>query len=188
VPEDAPLVAIVGRLVPIKDVAGFLEAAAIVHKALPQAHFAVVGDGEERSLLESLAVRLGLSEVAHFHGWCRDMRAVYGDVELVVNSSRNEGTPVALIEALAAARPVVATSVGGTPDLLGGGRRGVLVPPGDVPALAGAILDSLRNPEPARARAREGQAFVLAHHSIERLLADVDALYRELLARPAGAA
>jgi len=188
VPPGSPLVAIVGRLVPIKDVGAFLHAAAAVHKALPQARFAVVGDGEERSLLEGLAGRLGLSEVVHFHGWCRDMRSVYGDVDVVVNCSRNEGTPVALIEALAAARPVVATCVGGTPDLLGGGTRGLLVPPGDVPALANAILDTLGNPEPARRRARDGQAYVLAHHSIERLLADVDALYRELLARPPGAA
>ena len=85
-----------------------------------------------------------------FFGWRRDMDAVYGDLDVVVNSSRNEGTPVALIEALAAGRPVVATRVGGTPDLLGE-DRGLLVPPGDPAALAAAILDALRDPEAARA-------------------------------------
>ena len=104
-----------------------------------------------------------------------------------MNASRNEGTPVALIEALAAARPVVATAVGGTPDLLGGGARGRLVPPGDAEALAQAILETLDQPEPAARRAREGRAHVLATHSCERLFRDVDALYRELLRREVAA-
>jgi len=188
VSDEAPLVAIVGRLVPIKDVHTFLRAARIVHAALPDVRFAIVGDGEERSLLESEAEHLELSGVVHFHGWWRDMRAVYGDVDVVVNSSLNEGTPVALIEALAAGRPVVATRVGGNPDLLGGGARGLLVPPGEPEALASAILETLRSPDDARRRTLEGRTYVLGHHSVERLLADVDALYRELLVARTGAA
>jgi glycosyltransferase involved in cell wall biosynthesis len=94
---------------------------------------------------------------------------------------------VALIEALAAGRPVVATRVGGTPDLLGDGRRGALVPPGDAAALAAGIVDALRGSEPLLARVRAGQAYVLAQHSARRLIDDVDALYQELLARPAAA-
>jgi glycosyltransferase involved in cell wall biosynthesis len=148
----------------------------------------VVGDGEERARLEGESARLGLAGTVFFHGWRRDMAAVYGDLDVVVNCSRNEGTPVALIEALAAARPVVATRVGGTPDLLGEGRRGRLVPPGDAPALAAAVLEALHGGEDVRARAREGQAYVLAHHSARRLVDDVDALYRELLSHPAVAA
>jgi glycosyltransferase involved in cell wall biosynthesis len=187
VAENAPLVGIVGRLAPIKDVATFLRAAAEVRAAIPTARFAVVGDGEERGRLEAERARLGLADSVFFHGWRRDMAAVYGDLDVVVNCSRNEGTPVALIEALAAARPVVATRVGGTPDLLGDGRRGLLVPPGDPDALAAGMLDALRGSDPVRARAREGQAYVLAHHSSRRLIDDVDALYRELLSRPAAA-
>ena len=101
---------------------------------------------------------------------------------MVVNSSRNEGTPVALIEALAAARPVVATRVGGTPDLLRGGEFGRLVAAGDASALADAILDTLDDRVAAEVRARAGQAHVLREHSAARLVADIDALYRELLA------
>ena len=187
VPGDAPLIGIVGRLAPIKDVGTFLRAAAAVRAAVPAARFAVVGDGEERGPLEAERARLGLEGCVFFHGWRRDMAAVYGDLDVVVNCSRNEGTPVALIEALAAGRPVVATRVGGTPDLLGDGRRGVLVPPGDAAALAAGIVDALRGSEPLPARVREGQAYVLAHHSARRLIDDVDALYRELLARPAAA-
>ena len=186
--EGAPLVGIVGRLAPIKDVDTFLRAAVAVRAALPAARFAVVGDGEERGRLEAESARMGLGGAVFFHGWRREMTEVYGDLDVVVNCSRNAGTPVALIEALAAGRPVVATRVGGTPDLLGEGRRGVLVPPGDAGALAAAVLDALRGRDEIRARSREGQAYVLAHHSARRLIDDVDALYRELLSRPAAAA
>ncbi len=101
---------------------------------------------------------------------------------MVVNASRNEGTPVALIEALAAARPVVATRVGGTPDLLAEGAHGRLVPPGDPGALAEAIVETLEQSEAARRRAQAGREYVLRRHSAARLVRDVDALYRELLA------
>jgi glycosyltransferase involved in cell wall biosynthesis len=187
VPDTAPLVGIVGRLAPIKDLGTFLRAAVVVRQALPSARFAVVGDGEERARLEQECARLGLGPSLFFHGWRRDMASVYGDLDVVVNCSRNEGTPVALIEALAAARPVVATRVGGTPDLLGEGRRGRLVPPGDPEALASAVLEALRGGEAVAARAREGQAYVMGHHSSRRLVDDVDALYRELLSRRAAA-
>ena len=187
VAAGAPLVGIVGRLAPIKDVGTFLRAAALGRAAIPAARFAVVGDGEERARLEAERARLGLDGCVFFHGWRRDMAAVYGDLDVVVNCSRNEGTPVALIEALAAARPVVATRVGGTPDLLGDGRRGLLVPPGDAAALAAGVIDALGGSDAVRGRAREGQAYVLAHHSSRRLIDDVDALYRELLSRPAAA-
>jgi glycosyltransferase involved in cell wall biosynthesis len=179
---DAPLVGMVGRLVPIKDVSTFLRAAALVRAARPDVRFALVGDGEERVALEGECQRLGLAGVVSFQGWRRDMEAVYGDLDVVVNSSRNEGTPVALIEALASARPVVATRVGGTADLLAGGEFGHLVPPEDPRALADAILGVLDAPEPARQRAVRGRAHVLAKHGAVRLVEDIDHLYRELLA------
>lgn len=184
IPDQAPLIGMVGRLVPIKDVSTFLHAAARVRQVTSEARFALVGDGEERRLLEDLSARLGLAEVVTFHGWRRDMQSVYGDLDVVVNTSRNEGTPVALIEALAAGRPVVATRVGGTPDLLKGGELGRLVPAGDAHAVAEAILDALRDRdhEGARARSRAARDHVLREHSAERLIGDVDALYRELLA------
>ncbi|PYQ52776.1 MAG: glycosyltransferase family 1 protein [Acidobacteria bacterium] len=175
------VVGIVGRLVPIKDVGSFLEAAARVREGRPGTRFAVVGDGECRAALEAQAAALGLAGAVTFLGWRKDLEAVYAGLDVVVNSSLNEGTPVALIEAMAAGRPVVATAVGGTPDLLGAGARGRLVPAGDAGALAAAILDTLERPEDAAPRARAGRDYVLAHHSVERLLSDIDSLYRELL-------
>jgi glycosyltransferase involved in cell wall biosynthesis len=181
----APLVGIVGRLTAIKDLPTFLAAAARVRAETAAVRFAVVGDGEERAPLEAETARLGLAGIVHFHGWRHDMAEVYGDLDVVVNTSLNEGTPVALIEAMAAGRPVVATRVGGTPDLLGGGARGRLVPPGDPSAIAAAILDALGKPGDHVAAAR---AYVLAEHGVSRLLRDMDALYRELLGGPATAA
>jgi glycosyltransferase involved in cell wall biosynthesis len=182
IPEAAPLVGMVGRLVPIKDAPGFLRAARIVLAEKADVRFALVGDGEDRAALEAQARDLGLDGRVTFFGWKRDLAAVYGDLDVVVNASLNEGTPVALIEALAAARPVVATRVGGTPDLLGAGARGRLVPPGEPAALARAILETLDQSEAARARAMAGREHVLALHSADRLVRDVDALYRELRA------
>jgi glycosyltransferase involved in cell wall biosynthesis len=182
IPEGASLVGMVGRLVPIKDVPMFLEAARIVRAKRDDVRFALVGDGEERPALELLCRERGLDGRVTFFGWRRDLAAVYGDLDVVVNASRNEGTPVALIEALAAARPVVATRVGGTPDLLGGGERGRLVPPGEPEALAEAVLETLDQSEAARRRAQAGREYVLARHSSDRLVRDVDALYRELRA------
>ncbi len=188
VPGDVPLLGCVGRLAPIKDLGTFLEAAALVHRARPEVRFALVGDGEERALLEERCAALGLSGVVCFHGWLHAMEQVYGDLDVVVNSSRNEGTPVALIEALAAGRPVVATRVGGTPDLLGENVRGWLVPPANAPALAQAMLHVLSHPDEALARAEAGRAHVLERHTTGRLLRDVDRLYRDLLAGDAARA
>jgi len=179
--ETTPLVGMVGRLVPIKDVPTFLKAARLVRDAGREVRFALVGDGEERLALESQCTRLGLDDVVTFVGWRRDLAAVYGDLDVVVNASRNEGTPVALIEALAAGRPVVATRVGGTPDLLGEDERGRLVPAGSPEALAAAILETLDQSEAARRRALAGRDHVVARHSVARLVRDVDDLYRELL-------
>ena len=182
IPETAPLIGMVGRLVPIKDVPTFLSAARLVLERRPQARFALVGDGPQRPALEALCRELSLAGAVTFFGWRRDLAAVYGDLDVVVNASRNEGTPVALIEALAATRAVVATRVGGTEDVLGAGERGLLVPPADPGALAAAILETLEQSEAARRRAQVGREHVLRHHSAARLVGDIDSLYRELMA------
>jgi glycosyltransferase involved in cell wall biosynthesis len=179
--RDAPVVGMVGRLVPIKDVPTFLRAAAIVRDARPDVRFVLVGDGEERELLECTCRSLRLEGELRFLGWRRDLAAIYGDLDVAVNSSLNEGTPVSLIEALAAGCPVVATRVGGTANLLGDGAYGRLVPPGDPEALAGGILEVLSAPAEVLRRADAGRAHALANYGSERLVADVDLLYQGLL-------
>ena len=185
---DAPLIGIVGRLTAIKDVPTFLSAAAEIRAGIGEARFAVVGDGELRGALEAEAARRGLAGVVHFHGWRYDMAPVYGDLDVVVNTSLNEGTPVALIEAMAAGRPVVATRVGGTPDLLGDGARGVLVAAGDAAAIASAVRAALRGDGAVQARIAAARAYVLAEHGVGRLVRDMDGLYREMLGQGTAAA
>jgi glycosyltransferase involved in cell wall biosynthesis len=177
-----PLVGIVARLAPVKAHDLFLRAAARLKDRTPDVHFLVVGDGELRGTLEALASVLGLGGRVRFLGWRSDIERVYADLDLVVLSSRNEGSPIALIEAMAAGRNVVATCVGGVPDVVRHGETGVLVEPDDAEALARAMEDVLGS-DPARraamaARARE-DAF--ERFGLARLLSDVDSLYTELL-------
>jgi glycosyltransferase involved in cell wall biosynthesis len=178
--ED-PLVGIVGRLVPIKDHRTFLEACVRVIRKDRRVRFVIVGDGELRGMLEALSKQLGLADRVYFTGWKKHGPSIYADLDLVVVSSRNEGTPVSIIEALATGKPVVATRVGGVPDLVEHGSDGLLVPPADPQALADAIIYFLENPEAARAAALHGRERVRERYSKARLLADLQTLYLELL-------
>lgn len=182
---DAPLVTAVARLEPIKGVDVFVEAAAAVARVRAEVQFLVVGDGAERVPLERLVDRLGLSQRVRFLGWRPDLPDIYAGSDVIVLTSHNEGTPVSLIEALAAGRAVVATNVGGVPDLLGASERGVLVPDGDIDAIGRAIGHLLSDPARREELGRRGQRYVRAHFDVARLIADIDLLYRELLDRRA---
>jgi glycosyltransferase involved in cell wall biosynthesis len=175
------LVAVVGRLVKIKNVHLFIDAARIVHQHAPEAHFAVIGDGELRSELERHARSIGMNNAVHFTGWRRDLANIYPDLDAVVSSSDNEGTPVSLIEAMATGCPVVAAKVGGVPDLLEHGQFGRLTPQGDSCALAEAILEIFRESELISEMVRKARETVLKRYSVERLISDMDQLYMSLL-------
>jgi glycosyltransferase involved in cell wall biosynthesis len=177
VPRDAPLVGIVGRLVPIKDVSTALAAI----ERIPGVHLAVVGDGDERPALEAEARTRGIADRTHFTGWSDDIPGVMADLDVAILSSRNEGTPVSLIEALAAGRPVVATDVGGVAFVVEDGRSGYVVPPGDASALAERTDRLLANPDERAAMGRRGREYVRARFGSERLVDDIRALYDEML-------
>lgn len=179
VATDAPLIGLVGRLTPIKNHRLFVEAAAEVLKQRPNARFAIVGDGELREEIEGLVDRIGLREAMIFTGWERDLPPVYSDLDVLVISSINEGTPVTVIEGLAAGCPVVATAVGGVPDLLDQGELGRLVEEQSATALGTAILETLANPpDPQLAQQR-----MIDRYGIDRLVTDLSGLYRGLLAK-----
>jgi len=182
VADDAPLVGIVARLVPIKAHEIFLAAAARIAERVPGCRYVVVGDGERRTELEALAARSGLGDRVHFLGWRADLARIHADLDVMLLTSRNEGSPVALIEAMAAGLPVVATAVGGVPDLVEEGVHGHLVAMDDAASLADATLALLADPARRRTLAAAGRARVLARHGAERLVADVDRVYREELA------
>lgn len=174
------LVGIVARLVPIKAHEVFLNAAVEVHKQRPNTRFVIVGDGERRAELEALTRELGLGDAVRFLGWRRDMRTIYADLDVVALSSLNEGSPVAIIEAMAAARPVVATNVGGVSEVVADGESGLLVRPRDARALARAILALLEDPSGAERMGQAARAAVYPRYSTVRLLADIERLYLEL--------
>jgi glycosyltransferase involved in cell wall biosynthesis len=176
-PQPEPVIGIVGRLVPIKNQALFIEMArGLIRDGFP-GRFMVIGDGELRAELEKSAADLG--HRITFTGWRRDLPEVYGQLSVVVNTSLNEGTPVALIEAMAAGVPVVATAVGGVPDVVRTAETGWLVPSGDALALTEGVKLALANGGSVAARA---QTEVLERFSKERLINDVEKLYDSLLA------
>jgi len=178
---EAPLIGVIARLVTIKDLSTFLKAASALHRSRPDVRFLIVGDGELRSRLEQEAHALGLDESAHFLGWQRDLEPIYADLDLVALSSLNEGTPVSLIEGMASGLPVVATEVGGVPDLVEHGKTGLLVPPNDSEALSTAMETLLGDPERRREMGRLGREAVYPKYSDAALVDRMDRLYASLL-------
>jgi len=177
--EEALLVGAVGRLVPVKNLRLLIEAVRQLASRYPQLHLALIGDGEEREALAGLAQSLGIGRKVHLLGWKRDLPWIYGGLDVVALSSLNEGTPVSLIEAVVSGRPVVATSVGGVPEVLEQGHLGILVPPGDASALA----DGLRRALECRQGPEEGdRSRVAAKFAPERLVQEMDSHYRGQLA------
>lgn len=174
---EVPLVGAVGRLVPIKDLDTLLNA---LHR-LDGVHLALVGDGDLRWRLEARAREMGMADRVHFTGWWSDVAAVFGDVDVVALTSRNEGTPVSLIEAAASGRPVVATSVGGVARTVEHGVTGYLTRPGDAGQIAAHLSDLLGDPERRRRMGEAGRRLAAERFGRERLVADIAALYGELV-------
>ncbi len=179
--EDAKIVGAIGRLVPIKNIPLLLEAAALARQHDEDIRVVIIGDGELRAELEARIKELNLTDAVTLVGWLPDLLGVYADLDAFVLSSDNEGTPVALIEAMAAGCPVIATRVGGVGDLVDDGETGRLVPPGDREALAKALLALFREPERTRQMAERARRRVLELHQDRDRIADVDQLYRALL-------
>jgi glycosyltransferase involved in cell wall biosynthesis len=181
VKSDIPLIGIVARLVPIKRHEWFLEAADKVRQRYPECQFLLVGDGERRRELEHLAGQLGLTRQVHFLGWRCDLERIYADLDLVALTSANEGSPVSLIEAMAAGRPVVSTQVGGVADIVEDKVTGLLVPPGDATALAEAITTLLDDSQRRSRMGKTGRERVYPAFDAQRLVRDIDQLYTNLL-------
>jgi glycosyltransferase involved in cell wall biosynthesis len=181
-PADAPLVGIVARLVAVKAHEVFLAAAVKVNQAIPSCRFLLVGDGDRRAELEAEARRLGLGDRVLFLGWRADLDRLYADLDVVALTSKNEGSPVALIEAMGAGRPVVSTCVGGVPDVVTDGVTGLLVPHGDAEGLAASIVRLLREPETAARLSQRAREIIEARYAAPILLRNMDQLYSSLLA------
>src|SRR5262249_26618181 len=161
-----------GRLTAIKQHELFLEAAALVASRHPTAVFLIAGDGELRAPLERLAEDRGIADRVRFLGWRRDLATIYAATDVFLLTSRNEGTPVALIESLASGVPGVSTSVGGVADVIVSDDIGLLAPFGDPAALADCVHQLLTDPARRRAMGMRGRSHVLARYTLDRLVTD----------------
>lgn len=197
-PYTAPqTIGIVGRLVPIKNHHLFLEAAAGLIRKNPQRKikFRIIGDGELRKGLEEFSAALGIADYVEFIGWQSDLIKVYSQLDIIALTSLNEGTPLSLIEAMASARAIVATNVGGVADLLGEGvltqarpnshfiilERGIIVKSNDSQSFSLALEFILKNNLIRENMAYASRNFARDTFNKDRLIKDTERLYEETL-------
>jgi glycosyltransferase involved in cell wall biosynthesis len=189
-PADAIVVGCVARLVPVKDHPTLLRAFADVARAEPRAVLVLVGDGPSRAALEALAGELGVAHAVRFAGQRENAVNLHQSFDVSTLSSVSEGFPNTVIEALAAAVPVVATDVGAVRDAVVDGRTGLVVPAGDSAAFGRALLALVRDPARRAALGAEGRRLALARYRREAVLAQLYALWegaRRAAPAPAGA-
>lgn len=182
IPDGAKVISTVGRLTAIKQHRLMLDTVARVAARHPQVVALIAGDGELRRDLESYAAQLGIAGRVRFLGWRRDLATIYAATDVFVLTSRNEGTPVALIEAMATAVPGVSTDVGGVKDVITGDEVGARVADGDADGLAAGIARYLSDEPLRRQSGLRARAAVLDRYGLDRLVRDIDTLYRDLLA------
>lgn len=173
----------VGRMTAVKRADDLLRAFRLLRDRGVDACLCMVGDGPDREAVERLASELGVVRDCLFPGYQEGVGPFFAAFDVFVLPSGNEGTPVTAIEALASGCPVVATRVGGVPDVVRDGVDGFLVAPGAVDELADRLAALAADPSARRAMGASGRARVVPRYAVERLIDDVDRLYRELLAR-----
>ncbi len=175
------LIGIIARLSPIKGHRFFLDAAKLVLQSREDVAFLIIGDGELRHELEEYTRSLGIGEGVIFLGFRRDLPVIYADLDMVVLSSLNEGLPVAVIEGMAAAKPIVATRVGGVAELLDEGKSGVIVSPSNPEDLARGIIQMLDDPDMGRIMGESGRRAAMSRYRIDILTKNIVDLYQRLL-------
>lgn len=187
---ERPVIALVGRISPWKGQHIFLEAAAQVREAFPQARFWIVGAAlfeehdYERSLHEAVE-RLGLQDTAEFLGFQEDVPHILAQADIVVHASTlGEPFGQVVIEGMAAGKPVVATDGGALPEIIQSGKTGLLVPMGDAGAMAEAVESLLANPARARAIGIAGQMHARQHFTNWHVARNIEQVYEKVLARP----
>jgi glycosyltransferase involved in cell wall biosynthesis len=178
-----PVVGSVGRFVPEKGYEHLLDALRLARNEIADLRWLAVGDGALRATLRARATSAGLDGAVVWAGLRQDVEALLPAMDLWVMSSVEEGLPVALLEAMAAGCPIVATRIGGIPDAVEDGQEAILVPPGDPAALAAAVVDLLRDPERARRLGDAARRRAEAEYSIHSVTRRVEDIYREELAR-----
>lgn len=179
--DDVIAIGIVGRLVPVKNHSLFLDAIKYVkEKSGKKIRAFIVGDGEERARLEIQTKELGLSDVVIFTSWEKEVNKIYPGLDIVCLTSLNEGTPVSLIEAQAANRPIVSTNVGGIENVVIPGKTALLCDVSDKEKYYQDLLSLTENNLLRTELGREGSDFVTNKFSYERLVNDMKKLYNQI--------
>ena len=179
-----PVLGYVGRIMPEKDLETWLRAAAVVGQRYPEAQFVLVGEGRDASTLsqlQRLATDLGIGARVHFPGYRAQLLPVYAAFDLFVLTSRREGLPNSVLEAMAMGLPVVTTDVAGTKELVVHGQTGFVLPQGDVQGLAQAMLSLVDNTQLRQCLGRAGRQRVEQEFSFTGRLQRIEALYARLL-------
>ncbi len=179
IPEAAWVVGTVGRLSPEKNQGLLIDAVAPLLD--PRRHLVIVGDGPDREALMARARTTLRPELIHFTGARDDVEAVLACFDAFALTSESEGLPLVVLEAMAVGLPVVATAVGGVPDVIEPGATGFLVPPSDRIALMKELLQLSTRPQVARDVAAAGRSRVLERHSTERMASEYERLYRRVV-------
>jgi glycosyltransferase involved in cell wall biosynthesis len=175
--EDDPVLVVLARLEPQKGHRVLLEAMPLILQEHPNARLVCLSDGALRAELEELVATNGLTSHVRFVGRQPEVRDWLALADVTVLPSFHEGLPLAVIESLAAGRPVVATAVDGTPEVVRDGKTGLTVPAGDPGRLAEAVNRTLGDPLRARAMAQAGRELVLREFSLEKLIQSTQNLY-----------
>ena len=172
VEASAPVVGTVGRLDPVKGFDVLIRAFSLVRREVPAARLLIVGEGSDRARLIALSDELESGESVRFLGYRADVGRMLAAMDVYVNASLFEGISLTILEAMAAGKPVIATSVGGNPEIVRQGATGVLVPPNDARTLGRAIRDLCSDREGADALGRQGRMDVERRFTIDRMVDD----------------
>jgi glycosyltransferase involved in cell wall biosynthesis len=180
---------LLGRISPWKGQHVFLKAAAMVHREMPTVRFSIIGaalfdEADYENKMRHLAAELGLQGVVEFTGFCANVTEQIEQLDVVVHAS-TMGEPFGqvIIEGMAAAKPVIATNGGGVPEIVVDGETGILVPMGDVSALANAMQWMIHHPAEAAQMGNRGRMRVLESFTVQKSTAKVEAIFTQLLNR-----
>jgi glycosyltransferase involved in cell wall biosynthesis len=184
VPGDALVLMAVGSLKPLKGFDAMIRAATPVLRSRQDARLVLVGDGPQRDQLHTLAHGQGIADQVVFTGLRDDVHAVLRAADVLVLSSRTEVLPTVVLEAMATGLPVVATRVGGVPEIVEHERNAIIVPPDDEASLQAALERVAASPELRRTLGARGRAIVETRFRLERMCAEREALFAKLLDSP----
>jgi len=185
--QACPVIGYVGRIMPEKDLETWLRAAGRVAQQYPEAQFVLVGEGRDGGTLEQLqrlATELGIAARVHFPGYRAHLLPVYGSFDLFVLSSRREGLPNSILEAMAVGLPVVTTDVAGTSELVLDGHTGYVVPQGEVDRLAHAMVTLVANQQLRQRMGQAGRERIEREFSFTHRLQRIEELYTRILRLP----